>query len=305
MKETTAPSPVVLFCYNRPEHLARSVASLLGNPESAATHLTVYCDAAKGVHDAAAVDAVRRYVTTIRGFASVTPVYRSTNMGLARSIIDGVSSLLRVHDRLIVLEDDLLLSPHFLSFMNQGLSCYQHDDQVASIHGYCYPIRTPLPDTFFLQGADCWGWATWSRAWAHFEADGEKLLNELRQRKLASDFDMDGSYPYTRMLRGQISGRNDSWAIRWHASCYLKGLLTLYPGHSLVENIGNDASGTHCAPTDVYSGNMGLATVGVRRIPLEPSEVARAGFVEFFTSSRESLLQKLTRRVSRSLGGVR
>lgn len=301
MNGPLALAPVVLFCYMRPDHLARTVESLLRSPEAAATPLTVYCDAARKSEHQAQVGAVRRYVESITGFASITRVYRSANMGLARSIIAGVSEALRVHDRVIVLEDDLVLSPHFLAYMNSALRCYQDDPQVASIHGYCYPVQQVLPDTFFLKGADCWGWATWSRAWVHFEPDGRQLLRQLVQRQLTRAFDFDGHYPYTRMLRGQIAGRNDSWAIRWHASCFLREMLTLYPGRSLVENIGNDNSGTHCASTEVYSGALDPGLVKVERIALEPSVAARAAFVDFFRNSREGLFQKVLRRVVRPL----
>ena len=302
---STALAPVALFCYMRPEHLARTLDALQRNPEAARTHLRVYCDAPRKPGHQAAVDAVRRLVDGIAGFASVTRIHRSHNMGLARSIIDGVSSTLQEYDRVIVLEDDLVLSPHFLGYMNAALACYAHDTQVASIHGYCYPVPEPLPETFFLQGADCWGWATWSRAWAGFEPDGERLLVQLTQRALVRDFDLDGSYPYTAMLRGQIAGRNDSWAIRWHASCFLRGLLTLYPGRSLVVNIGNDASGTHCGPTEVYTGTLDRRPVQVERILLEPSAVGRAAFVDFFRRTRESLVRRVLRRLLRPLRGSR
>lgn len=301
MNSPVSLAPVVLFCFTRPDHLARAVESLLRNPEAAATHLTVFCDAARLPAHRAGVEAVRQYVASIAGFASVTRVYRDANLGLARSIIEGVTAALRDNDRVIVMEDDLVVSPHFLAFMNSALACYQDDPQVASIHGYCYPVRTELPPTFFMQGADCWGWATWSRAWAHFNPDGRQLLEQLVQRKLTRDFDFDGNYPYTRMLRGQIAGRNDSWAIRWHASCFLREMLTLYPGRSLVENIGNDNSGTHCAPTEVYAGALDPGPVKVERIALEPSAAGRAAFVDFFRSSREGLFQRILRRVVRPL----
>ena len=305
MSELSPMAPIVLFCYMRPEHLARTVASLLRNPEAAQSHLTVYCDAPKKADHQEAVDSVRRYVESITGFATITRVYRSANMGLARSIIEGVTDMVRLHGRVIVLEDDLVLSPFFLDYMNRALALYQDDPQVASIHGYCYPVSGALPDTFFLKGADCWGWATWSRAWAHFEPDSRHLLQQLRQRNLCREFDLDGSYPYTRMLRGQIAGRNDSWAIRWHASCFLKGMLTLYPGRTLVENIGTDGSGTHGGPTDVFAGALNSGPVPLEKIALEASPAGRAGFVGFFNGTREDLFQKVKRTVSKRLRDFR
>jgi len=293
-------APIVLFAYARLDHLTRTIESLQANPQAAGSALHVYCDGPRNEQARAGTEAVRAYVDGLQGFASVRRIYRDRNLGLASSIISGVTDMLQQHDRVIVLEDDLVLSPHFLAYMNSALHCYQDDPQVASIHGYCYPVRRALPETFFLKGADCWGWATWARAWAHFSPDGQQLLEQLVQRKLTRDFDFDGTYPYTRMLRGQIAGRNDSWAIRWHASCFLRDGLTLYPGRSLVENIGNDNSGTHCGPTGVYSGALEPGPVKVERVALEPSAAGRAAFVEFFQGSQDGLLRKVLRRVLRS-----
>ena len=303
---TTEPSrrryaPIVLFAYKRADHLRRTIESLGANPEAACTEVTLYCDGARRPSDQVAVDEVRSFVMQIEGFASVRPVFRPHNLGLAKSIIAGVSEALQLHDRVIVLEDDLVLSPHFLRYMNAGLDCYAADDAVASIHGYCYPTEAPLPETFFMRGADCWGWATWARAWSHFDADGHRLLDELRARRLTRAFDLDGSFQYTAMLEDQVAGRNDSWAIRWHASCFLKAMLTLYPGRSLVENIGNDASGTHCSATAAYSQDVANADVRLGRIPLTESREAHRAFVRFF---RRRQPMPLVSRASRVLRGL-
>jgi len=289
------PTPVIVFAYARREHLKGAIESLLANPEAPATHLHVYCDGPKRPEHREAVDAVRRYVETIRGFASIRPVFREQNLGLAKSVIAGVSEVVQAHGRVIVVEDDLLLSPHFLQYMNQGLDCYAHDEIVASIHGYRYPTAARLPETFFIRGADCWGWATWSRAWAHFEPDGRKLLDELHVRGLSDRFDFEGSFPYTGMLQDQVAGRNDSWAVRWYASCFLKGMLTLYPGQSLVENTGNDASGTHCVATDAFSQRLAPAPPRVARTALAGSAVARREFVRFFRRQRPSVAARAGR----------
>jgi hypothetical protein len=282
-------APVVVFAYARPEHLQRTIESLRANPEAASTVLHVLCDGPRSSQDQSQVDAVRKYVASIEGFASVHRVFREHNLGLAQSVIEGATELLRRHEQLIVLEDDLVLSPHFLRYMNQALVCYRHDDQVASVHGYCYPVDTPLPETFFLRGADCWGWATWARAWRHFEADGRTLLQRLRERRLTRAFDLDGSYRYTAMLEDQVAGRNNSWAIRWHASCFLRDMLTLYPGRSLVDNIGNDASGTHCDATGAFSQAVTGVAIEVERIALVESVSARKAFARFLRAQKPSL----------------
>lgn len=311
METTDAARPadalahVLVFAYVRPEHLRRTITSLLANPEASRTHLTIYCDAAKRPEHRAAVDEVRRYVESISGFASVARVHRAANMGLAASIIAGVTEALHKRDRVIVVEDDLLLSPHFLKYMNDGLDTYAGDERVASIHGYSYPTEAPLPETFFLKGADCWGWATWARAWARFEPDGRRLLAALRERGLAHEIDYDGNYPHMKILKRQISGQNDSWAIRWHASCYLADMVTLYPARSLVDNIGHDDSGTNCRTGDSFAGELTARPVEVVRLPIVASDAGRAAVVEFFRGQKKNALQKILehveRRVARAL----
>lgn len=262
----SAAAPLAIFVYKRLSHLEMLVDSLRSNPEAADSPVYIFCDGAKGAADQAAVDEVRAFADQLQGFGPVTVVKRDQNLGLARSIISGVSAVLQAHERVIVIEDDLLVSPYFLRYMNDGLELYADDSEVASIHGYIFPVAEPLPESFFLRGADCWGWATWRRAWQHFEADGQKLLEQLRQKRLTRAFDLDGAYPYTRMLRHQIAGKNDSWAIRWHASAFLAGMLTLYPGRSLVMNMGLDGSGTHCSTDSELPSQLRDTPLHLRRI---------------------------------------
>ena len=187
--------------------------------------------------------------------------------------------------------------------MNEGLKLYAHDHRVVSIHGYSYPVIDPLPETFFLRGADCWGWATWRRGWAVFEPDGPTLLGEIRQRGLDRDFDFDGSYAYTRMLEEQIAGQNDSWAVRWYASAFLRLMLTLYPGSSQVQNIGADGSGSHVGQTRAFAHEEWGAPVRVGGIPVEESIAGRAAFVRYFRSLRPSLPRRILNRMARSVRG--
>jgi len=238
--------------YKRPDHGRQTIDSLRANALAGESDLFVFCDGAKTHQDEASVHEVRRLARTITGFRQVTIIERPTNLGLAQSIISGVIEVVSKYGRAVVVEEDLITSPFFLKFLNDGLDTYRDDAEVASIHGYLVPIRRPVPDTFFLRGADCWGWATWQRAWKHFEADGSKLLAELKTRRLEREFDPYGAIGRARMLRGQINGLNDSWAIRWHASAFLRNMLTLYPGRSLVQNIGFGRSATHCTGADMW-----------------------------------------------------
>jgi hypothetical protein len=297
-----AIAPIALFAYNRPRHLQRTVEALRSNHLAAQSDLFVFCDSAKtSDHEPAAAE-VRAVARSIAGFRSVEIIERPQNWGLAKSIVDGVSTVCGRFGRTIVLEDDMVTSPWFLAFMNDGLDRYRDDDRVASIHGYCYPVDETLPRNFFLRGADCWGWATWSRAWQLFEADGSKLLRALQERGLLHEFDLDGAFSFSQMLQNQIDGKNDSWAVRWHASCFLRERLTLYPGRSLVQNIGNDASGTHSANTEQYRGSIAAERIAVEDIKVEQSGQARDAFARFLRSTRPSPLRRMASGFARRLG---
>ncbi len=290
-------APVALFVYNRPWHTRQTVDALLANPEVSKTPLYVFSDAPKGVAASKAVTEVRSFLRGITGFKSLSIIERENNFGLARSIIEGVSQVCEEHERVIVLEDDLVTSPYFLKYMNEGLEKYQDEQRVISIHGYIYPIEQPLPETFFLKGSDCWGWATWKRGWDLFEPDGQRLLDELKHRKLARQFDFEGSYPYTKMLRDQIAGKNNSWAIRWYASAFLNGKLTLYPARSLVHNIGMDGSGIHCSAASDFFSKLVDYPISVNKIAVEDNILARQAIINFHKRTRLWLPVRVANKV--------
>jgi len=290
-------APVALFVYNRPWHTRRTVEALLANLDASETPLYIFSDAPRDVAASGAVVEVRSFLRKITGFKSILIIERENNYGLARSIIDGVTHVCEKYGRAIVMEDDLVTSTYFLKFMNEGLEKYQDEQRVISIHGYVYPVEQSLPETFFLKGADCWGWATWKRGWDLFEPDGAKLLAELKRRKLTHQFDFDGGYPYTRMLRNRIAGKNNSWAILWYASAFLQDKLTLYPGRSLVHNIGLDGSGTHCSETKGYSGELARSPITVEDIVVEECLITRQQFVKFHKRTRSSLPVRVANKV--------
>ena len=297
-------APIVLFVYARLNHTRLTVEALLNNPGAELSDLIIFSDAAQNSKKQANVDDVRAYLKTITGFRSVTIHHRPHNFGLAKSIIEGVTEVLKEYDAVIVLEDDLLTSPYFLSYMNEALEKYAEDDRVVSIHGYVYPVKVTLPSAFFIIGADCWGWATWKRGWSLFNDDGQYLLDKLKQEKLTSIFDFDNSYPYTKMLENQIKGKNNSWAVRWYASAFLERKLTLYPGSSLVRNIGNDSSGTHCGNDTRYDAELSPSVIDLSNIEVKPSAIGRAAFKGFFRKSQGSFANKLVRGIKKAWAKV-
>ena len=296
-------TPITLFVYNRLDHTRRTVDSLRLNLLAQESDLVIFSDAHKLGTQSGKVAEVREYIHQISGFKSVTVVERDVNFGLAKSIIDGVTKIVNEHGRIIVLEDDMVTSPHFLTYMNEALDKYADDDRVIGIHGYIYPVKQSLPEAFFLRGADCWGWATWRRGWAHFNPDGQYLLNELKRRKLINAFNFNGAYSFSSMLEDQIAGRNDSWAVRWHAAAFLADKLTLYPGRSLVHNIGSDNSGTHCGESSIFDSELSNTPINLGNIPVQISETGLGAFEIFYRQTQPVLLQRIVRKVQALLKG--
>ncbi len=298
-----AYAPIALFVYRRIEHTRMTINALADNDLAAKTDLIVFSDGAKDTSQNREIKDVRNYLRSVTGFRSIKIVESNQNQGLASSIINGVTKTLEDYESIIVVEDDLVTSPAFLQYMNDGLNRYKNAQDVASIHGYVYPVKKQLPETFFLRGADCWGWATWRRGWRLFNPDGLSLLQELETRGLTNDFDFGGAFPYTQMLRDQIEGRNDSWAIRWYASAFLANAFTLYPGRSLVHNIGVDGSGTHCKATTKYQSLVSSTPVQVGEINVEDSKLARKAFSDFAranlsTKPSRGILSRILNRLS-------
>lgn len=245
------PSPIALFVYDRPAQAEATLEFLRRNPLSRESDLIVFSDGPRSAANEAGVAETRALLANVPGFRSVRVVTRPRNLGLAGSIIAGVTEVLHESERVIVVEDDMVTSPQFLDYMNAGLDRFAGDPRVGSIHAYMYPIAG-LPEFFFLRGGDCWGWATWRDRWTLFEPDGRLLLRRLKERGLLHAFNRTGGSDNVAMLLDQIRGRNSSWFIRWHASLFLAGKLTLQPGHSFIHNIGVDDSGTHCRTSDLF-----------------------------------------------------
>lgn len=298
-------APIILFVYNRVFHTKETLKSILANKEAVDTDLYVYADGPKRSEDKASVEKVRSLFQGLQGFKSVTVREREKNFGLAQNIIAGVTEVIAQHDKAIVLEDDLVLSPHFLRFMNENLDRYQANHTVGSIHGYLIPTDTKLPEAFFLRGADCWGWATWRRAWDLFEKDGKKLLSQLKDLNLEHSFDMGGIAGNLDMLKAQVLGKNNSWAIRWHASLFIANKLTLNPGRSLVNNIGTDNSGEHCITTDVYSTSLSQQPITFSEsIPVTECSLAVKAYQDFYKKLNPPIFKRILRKTKRMLDSI-
>jgi len=298
-----AYAPILLFVYNRPVHLRNAVEALLRNELSRESDLFIYSDAPRTEADVANVSAVREFIHSINGFKSVTITERPENWGLSRSIIEGVTAQVERFGRVIVLEDDLVVAPHFLDFMNDALEAYKDEPMVGHIQACDFTQDKSLPDTFLIKWTGSWGWGTWRESWRLFNPNGKALLDELESRNLTYEFDFNGSYGYTRMLRRQIEGKNNSWAIRWNASLFLAEIQSLNVGKSLVKNTGFDGSGTNCGGGGLYDTTLYIDRLLVEKIsPIEEDARARMAYERYYRRTN-SFWAKAIRRIKRTLKG--
>jgi len=247
-------SPIIIFVYNRLHHLDTLFNSLQKNDLFKKSKVLVFSDGAKNEIDKDKIDKVRELLKKRLIPQNSEIIENNVNLGLSRNVIGGLNKTFQIYDRAIILEDDLELSPFFLNYMNDALNLYETSENVASISGYMYPIEPKKfsNNYFFLKLIESWGWGTWKRAWNIFENDSLQLKKKIDEKQLANEFNFESGISYYKMLTDNINGLNDSWAVRWYASTFLKNMNTLFPSKSFVKNIGVDDSGEHCSCTTVY-----------------------------------------------------
>jgi hypothetical protein len=239
-------APIAIFCYKRPMHLKNTLQTLKQCEGFAESPIYVFGDGPVGSIDINSVHQTR-YVARETLGSNAQYHFREKNMGLANSIVHGVNYLLEIYDRVIVVEDDLLLHKYFIRFMNEALQKYSMDETAYQVSGYIFPTQKLLhyKNAVILPLTTSWGWATWRRAWIQFDPDAsgwDKLANDSNLR---NDFNLGGVFDYASMLERQMMGKSDSWAIRWYWTVFKNKGLIIYPPVSLVNNSGFDGSGTH------------------------------------------------------------
>jgi hypothetical protein len=243
MKKIT---PVVLFVYNRPWHTKQTIEALQKNELASESDLIIYSDGARNSNNLLKVKEVRDYIRTIDGFKKVTIIEQETNLGLALSIIRGVTKIVNEHGKIIVLEDDMVTSPYFLKFMNDALTFYENEDKVWHICGWSYPVNlTCKNDVYLHRVMECWGWATWKKNWHYYEKNTKKLIKDFSKDDIKR-FNLDGTYNGWLQVTLNRYGYIDTWAIYWYATIFKKNGLCVNPVKSFVKNIGLDGSGQNC-----------------------------------------------------------
>jgi hypothetical protein len=245
-RERSDWAPIGLFIHRRPEHTRRTILGLLACDGAESSSIYVFADGPKTKGDKPAVAATRAVARELLGDRAVF-IEQEANRGLADSIIDGATTLCDRYGSVIALEDDLIVAPSFLRFLNEGLRRYRDEPRVMQISGHMFdvPSLKHQREALFLPMTTSWGWATWKRAWALFDPSAANWRERLSDPAEARRFNLDGRCDYARMLTRQMAGAIDSWAIRWYYTVFAHGGLVLYPPQTLVSNTGFDGTGTH------------------------------------------------------------
>lgn len=298
-------APIVLFVFNRPFHTKKTIESLRMNALSAESELFIYSDGPKNKKDEAEVNKVREYLNSINGFKKINIVQGNTNMGLAKSVIAGVTEIIQQFEKAIVIEDDLLFSPYFLNYMNSALRIYSSDSRIFSIGGYSPSLDIPQKykeDSYLSFRCCTWGWATWKDRWESVDWEVKDYDEFIHNEKKVRNFNKGGS-DMSYLLTLQMSGKIDSWGIRWDYAHYKNSAFCFRPVNSIVENIGNDGTGVHCGVSSKFDVTMNTKSTFSFPEPysLMPDKEINEKFAEFYGAKRKNKILELLKFKNKKL----
>lgn len=289
-------APIVIFVYNRPWHVQQTIEALQKNDLADKSELFIYSDAPKNEQAMENVAKVRKYIRTIKGFKKITIIERDKNRGLANTIIDGITRTVNDYGRVIVMEDDLVTSPYFLRYMNEGLELYHDNYDIMSISGFNLPpAYMKFPKNFtgdvYLNYRNCSsGWATWADRWSLVDWDIEdfhQFMGDPEKQKLFNR----GGDDLTDMLKSWREGKIDAWDIQFSYAHFKHGMYSIYPRYSYVNHIGNDGSGTHGGEPGIDENDLSLAKCSCNLVKnIQFNEDVMLEFAKFYKNKHLPVL---------------
>jgi hypothetical protein len=289
-------APIALFVYNRPVHTQRTVNSLRENELASQSDLFVFSDGPKDEAGSVAVQLVRRYIRGIQGFKSVTIIERERNLGLADSVIAGITQLCNEFGRVIAMEDDLLTTPDFLIFMNQALERCETEPRIFSVSGFNFGFNGPEHygyDAFCFYRSSSLGWGTWKDRWEQADwkmSDYESFCTDEKQQR---QFNRGGD-DLSSMLALHMHGKIDSWAIRWAYTHFKRDAFALLSFRPRVFHIGSDGSATYSRRKSFKQSPLTAERKSEFHYP-ETAKLEEHFVLELQRSLRPSLARKLVR----------
>ncbi|MGL1559681.1 hypothetical protein ACSTJW_07745 [Vibrio parahaemolyticus] len=295
-------APIILFVYARCDHTKKTIEALKKNTLASKSDLFIFSDQYKNERDVNNVSEVRNYIRHVEGFKTVTVIEREYNLGLAENIRLGVSEIIEKYGRVIVLEDDIVTSNGFLTFMNKSLDIFKQNHKVWHISGWNYPIdATGLKSMFLWRGMNCWGWATWSDRWSHYNKNPQLLLSSWGRDKI-KQFNLDGFFPFWNQVIANEKGKINTWAIFWYATIFENNGLCINPTTTLVKNIGLDGTGENCSSMSSFDKFDKRNECDVIFFEgYTENEIATNRIKEYCSSSRLSLVKKIKNKIIKKI----
>jgi hypothetical protein len=236
-----------VFCYSRAAKLRECITALLKNPECLNLDIIFFSDGYKGEKDKKGVLETRAYIDTISGFKSVIKHFRETNLSTGPNFETGLKYLSANYDEFIIVEDDLVVSPNYIKFLQDALNFYRNDRKVFCVTAYNYPVSAgDYPyDTIVYKRFCSYGWAGWGDRFKNVVWD-KMALQKIRETSpgFKKRLNAEG-YDLIRLLRKQISGVISTWDIQMQVHVAENRLKVIYPVVSKVSNIGFDEESTN------------------------------------------------------------
>lgn len=239
-------APVVFLIYNRPELTRRAFESIRAARPAT---LVVVADGAKSgdEHDRELCAATRAVVDRVDWPCDARTDFAESNLGCSQRVASGITRVLEQFPAAIVIEDDCVADPSFFPFAEEMLARYAADERVFSITADNFQFRGVTGDSYYFSRYPyCWGWATWARAWRHYDL-GMTAWGELRRTDWPECFFGDrGAAAYWRFIFDRtFEGRVATWDYAWFLTCFNNDALTIVPRNNLVSNIGFAPGATH------------------------------------------------------------
>lgn len=295
-------TPVIIILYNRPKHSLELLNSISKANNSNKHKFYIFCDGPKNINDQKKIIEIKKILKRFKKKLNLKINFRKKNLGLQNNIVKSISSVLKKDNKVIILEDDLILNPNFFLFMEAALNKYKNSNKVLQISGYSYPILNNNSH-YFLPLTSCWGWGITKKNWNEFLnfyknyhfLESEYLLIK-KSKNLKNSFNFNDSYNYFAMLENFFKKKINSWGIIFYLYLFIENKISLFPNNSLIKNNGFDGTGNHKSKTDVFNIKFMLDQKGnfPNKIMLKYSHIKK---VELFFKKNLTLYAKVKNKL--------
>jgi len=307
-------APIILFAYNRPWHTEQVLQALKENELADQSHLIVFVDGVKDNATSADIKQNQQVIEIARSqkwCGSIEVHISEYNHGCRWAPINGISYVLSEYPSCIILEDDILTSPYFLTYMNKALQFYENYQSVFSISAFNLSEKAiPIPedydyDVYVSLRQLNWGWGTWANRWnlVNWEKDNIPLFIDDKQQVDAFN---RGGDDLSQMLLDEFDGKSQAWDIQFSFAQFYYHAVSIVPCYSYTQNIGLDNSGTHTLNNigGSFVADLSKAVLEPRLLPIiyEDKRIVNH-FYNVFSTKKRPLWQKVFNRLNRLLGG--